>query len=169
MNRCSLRLALFCLLLVPLGVNAQVTDQLDAYWAEVTRTVEEGDFDGYAALYHPDAVLVNLGSGNSYPISQALAGWEQGFVDTREGKGTASVSFRFTQRLHDATTAHETGIFRYTYTPQGGEQTVAQVHFNALLVRKDGVWLMLMEYQKQPATAEEWDALGAEQSASGRH
>ncbi len=103
-----------------------------------------------------------MGSSNSYPISQALAGWEQGFIDTREGKGEASVTFRFTQRLHDATTAHDTGIFRYTYTPQGGEETVAMIHFEGLLVRKDGAWLMLMEYQKQPATADEWAAAGAE-------
>ncbi len=32
------------------------------------------------------------------------------------------------------------------------------IHFDALLVKKDG-WLMMMEYQKTPASKEEWDAL----------
>ncbi len=84
------------ILLVPASVDAQTVAELDAYWAEVTRTVEEGDFEGYSGLYHPDAVL--------------------------EVGGT--------------------------------------VHFDALLVRKDGAWLMMMEYQKQPATGAEWDAVG---------
>ena len=145
------------ILLCPSVVEAQVVAELDDYWAEVARTVEEGDFEGYSRLYHPDAVLVNLQSGTSYPIEQALAGWEQGFLDTRDGKAQASVTFRFTERLHDETTAHETGIFRYTLKPEDGNQTVTTVHFEGLLVRKGGDWLMVMEYQKQPATDEEWE------------
>jgi len=146
------------LALPPSAAFAQTINELDAYWAELSRTVEEGDFEGYAALYHPDAVLVSLGSGTSYPIAQALAGWKQGFDDTAAGRAEAGVDFRLTQRLNNGTTAHETGIFRYTFTPEGGETTVAPVHFEALLVKQDGKWLMLMEYQKDVATEEEWEA-----------
>ena len=66
--------------------------------------------------------------------------------------------FRFTQRLNDATTAHETGMFRYWAQPSGQEADVMVVHFEALLVKKDGRWLTVMEYQKTPATPAEWDA-----------
>jgi ketosteroid isomerase-like protein len=145
----------------PSDAEPQVISELDAYWAELSRTVEEGDFEGYSRLYHPDAVLVSLGSESSYPIAQALEGWEQGFLDTRAGRVRASVAFRFTQRLHDETTAHEAGIFRYTLEQGDGSQTVAMLHFEALLVRKDGAWLMVMEYQKHPATAEDWQAAEA--------
>lgn len=154
---------LFCtavaglLLCLPATGLAQVTEELDSYWAEVARTVEEGDFDGYAVLYHPDAVLVTSNSG-SQPIASALDGWQQLFVDTVEGKAKANVTFRFTQRLNDATTAHETGVFRYRFAPKDGEEAVSTVHFTALLVKKDGAWLMLMEHQKTPATEEDWAA-----------
>ena len=60
------------LLGLPTTAPAQVTTELDAYWAEVSRTVEEGDFEGYAELYHPDAVLVMQGQG-TVPIGEALA------------------------------------------------------------------------------------------------
>jgi uncharacterized protein (TIGR02246 family) len=142
---------------VPTSGLAQVREELDAYWSELARTVEEGDFDGYAALYHPDAVLVMDGSG-SMPIAGALAGWRQLFVDTAESKAAASVTFRFTRLLNDATTAHETGIFRYRFAPEDGEEQVATVHFTALLVKDDGAWRMLMEHQKTPATDAEWEA-----------
>lgn len=150
--------ALGLLLASTAPVAGQVMDELDAYWAEASRTVAEGDFEGYAALYHPDAVLVSLGSGTSVPIAEALAGWGQYFVDTREGRAQASVEFRFTQRLHDASTAHETGIFRYGLEPAEGEAVDAIVRFEALLVKKDGRWLTLMEYQKEPASEAEWEA-----------
>jgi hypothetical protein len=145
-------------LLFPAVVESQVVAELDEYWAELSRTVAEGDFEGYARLYHPDAVLVSLGSESSYPIARALEGWKQGFLDTRAGRAEASVTFRFTQRFYDETTAHETGMFRYTLAPRDGTPVVALVHFEALLVRKDGEWLMMMEYQKHPATEEDWQA-----------
>ena len=94
--------------------HADPVAELDAFWAEASRTVLEGDFEAYAATYHADAVLVSGFSNNSYPIAQALDGWKQGFEDTRDGRMKASVEFRFTQRLHDETTAHETGMFRYS-------------------------------------------------------
>jgi hypothetical protein len=35
---------------------------------------------------------------------------------------------------------------------------VALVHFEALLVKQDGEWKMVMEYQKQAASEAEWEA-----------
>lgn len=153
-------LPLLGLLLAPSAAGAQTGAELDTYWAAVSRTVAEGDFEGYAALYHPDAVLVSLASDTSYPIASALAGWKPGFDDTRDGKAKAGVTFRFTQRLHDETTAHDTGIFRYTLEPADGDPIDVMVHFEGLLVKKDGEWRMLMEYQKQPATQADWEAAG---------
>lgn len=137
-------------------LQAQVTEELDAYWAEVSRTVGEGDFAGYSATYHPDAVVI-FGM-TSQPISSALAGWEQGFADTRAGRAASSVQFRFSERRNDDTTAHETGIFRFEALSASGGGEAQYIHFEALLVRRDG-WLMLMEYQQDPATQAEWDAL----------
>lgn len=144
---------------LPGMAGVSYAQDLDAYWAEVSRTVEEGDYEGYAALYHEDAVLVSNFSQSSIPISEALAGWKPGFDDTKAGKMAAEVTFRISQRLSDASTAHDTGIFRYVSTPAGGEPNEALIHFEALFVKKDGVWLMTMEYQKSPATQEEWEAL----------
>ena len=132
--------------------------ELDAFWGEMTRTVEEGAFDEYATLYHVDAILVSGPTENSYPISQALGGWEQGFTDTKSGKIVASVEFIFTQRLGDETTAHETGMFHYTAKPSDGEGADYYVHFEALLIKKGGDWKMMMEYQKSAATVADWEA-----------
>jgi len=138
------------------GENLQ-PDGLDAFWAEIARTVTEGDFEAYRASYHEDAVLVSGLAKTSQPVSQALPEWEQGFVDTRAGNKEVSLEFRFTQRFSDATTAHETGIFLYSTTGADGERENTYIHFEALLV-KQGNWKTMMEYQKSPATAEEWDA-----------
>jgi hypothetical protein len=136
----------------------QTTRELDAYWSEVSRSVREGDFKGYSATCHPQGVLVSGVKQTSYPLTQALERWKPGFDDTRAERMTASVEFRFSQRLHDRTTAHETGIFRYAST-RDGQETVAYIHFEGLLLKSSKGWQIMMEYQKSTATEAEWKAL----------
>lgn len=136
-------------------VNPRLVE-LDGYWAEVSRTVRDGDFDAYKAGYHDDAVFVSLKT--SFPISQALNNWKQGFVDTKSGKIKANVQFRFASRVGDARTAHESGIFLNSSTDVGGKAKESYVYFDALLVKK-GSWKMLMEYQKNEASKADWDGL----------
>lgn len=132
------------------------------YWNVISRTVKEGDFEGYATTCHKNAILVNTAWKNntSYPMAAALAGWKQGFLDTKQGKQLDYVSFRFSQRIGDETTAHETGIFYFTSRDSKGKLIGEfYTHLEALLTKQGDKWVCLMEYQKAEATKEQWDAL----------
>lgn len=133
--------------------------QLDAYWTEVSRAVAAGDFAVYEATCHPDGVLVSGTKKTSSPLSDALKRWKKDFDATKSGAMKASVEFRFSQRLGDATTAHETGIFHYTATGADGKEIREYIHLEALLLKRDGRWEIVMEYQKSKATRAEFEAL----------
>ncbi len=133
--------------------------ELDAFWAEVSRTVREGDFEGYKATCHNEGVLVSGSKKISQPLSEALARWKKEFVATKTGKVKANVEFKFSQRFGDSATAHETGIFRYSIIDSLGKSKDEYIHFEALLVKKNGRWKTLMEYQKSKATLDEWNTL----------
>tara|TARA_R110002073_G_scaffold128999_6_gene275240 strand:+ start:684 stop:1190 length:507 start_codon:yes stop_codon:yes gene_type:complete len=136
--------------------------ELDLFWTELSRTVREGDFEGYKATYHEDAVVIFASGKNktSVSISKALTGWKKGFDETKAGNRKDSAEFRFSQRIGNETTAHETGIFIFTSIDKNGKVTAKyRTHFEMLLVKRNGKWLGVMEYQKNNATQEEWDAL----------
>ena len=133
--------------------------ELDAYWVEVSRSVREGDFQGYKATCHEEGVLVSGTNNSSYPLSDALARWKKDFTATKEGKIKASVEFRFSQRIGDTTTAHETGIFLYSSGDPGENSKDEYIHFQALLVKRKGSWKIMMEYQKSKASQAEWNEL----------
>lgn len=141
-------------------VAAQTLSELNAFWTESERTAAEGDAVGAAALYHEDAVLVSMSRNRSLPIATAMVGWVEEYNNTRSGKTSSVVSFRFSQRLNDETTAHETGIFNYRFVSETGEVSDRYIHFQALLIKEDG-WKMMMEYQLTEATLDEWQALEA--------
>lgn len=139
--------------------------ELDHYWAAVAQSVKTGDFAAYQAGCHPEGVLVSEKLKRSEPMSAALARWRQGFDDTKAGRTRAGVEFRFTRRMGDATTAHETGVFLYTFTDAAGQTKRDYVKFEALLVKGAGGWKILMEYQKEAATEEEWKQAAGPQKA----
>jgi len=137
----------------------KIQKELDAYWKEVSRSVGEGDFEGYKATCHEDGVLVSGKKESSYPLADALKRWKQEFLDTKAGKIAASVEFRFSNRFHDEATAHETGMFLFSATDAEGKKTDAYIHMEALLLKRDGKWQIMMEYQKSEGTRAEWEAL----------
>lgn len=132
-------------------------ESLNNYWSEVSRAVNEGDFEAYVNTCDTKGVLVAGIGKKTYPLSDALIRWKSDFVDTKSGIRESSVEFRFSQRLGDNTTAHETGIFIYTFE-QDGKKGSDYINFEALLI-KDGTWKIMMEYQKSKATMEDWDKL----------
>jgi hypothetical protein len=149
---------LLLLVLSSLSLRADLKG-LDAYWAEVARAVKEGDFQAYKATCHPGAVLVSGSKKESYPLTKALARWKKEFDDTKAGSRKSSASFRFEKRFHDATTAMESGILLYEFSTDDGKSGTEYVFLDALLVKEDGKWLIMMEYQKGPATKADWEKL----------
>jgi len=159
MLRRALILLLPLLALVPLQANAQVTIELDSLWAEVAQSVATGDPDLYLSTYHPDGIFVSARRGITRTVAEDVEANRAAWDDTREGRARRSVEFRFSERLNNQTSAHEVGIFRYASTEADGTTRVALIHFEAALVKKDGVWLQLLELQTSDATEVEWEEL----------
>ena len=137
----------------------KILNELDIAWDKIKNTISSGDFRSFKSVYHRDAVLVNGISNKSYPIKKAFGGWKQGFMDTKAGLLDANLELKFSRRIFDSSTAHETGIFVYSYTDPEGNQKQDYIHFQALLLKGGGGWKIMMEYQKSKATREEWEAL----------
>ncbi len=133
--------------------------QLDRFWAAVSQAVASGDFAAYQATCHPEGVLVSGSKKMTEPLAEALKRWKSGFDDTRAGKMKASVQFKFSQRIGDANSAHESGMFFYQSTNSDGKVEPNYTYFEALLVKRKGKWKTLMEYQKSKGTREEYEAM----------
>ena len=154
-------LALTALLTRASFAGAASGNEIDAsIWGVIADTVAAGDIDGMATTYHPDAVLVSR--KGTVAIAAQLLKWGEGMEQARLEGTSASVSFRFESRRDDDETAFERGIFRYVETDKNGLEEPVFVPFEALLVKKDGSWLILMERQLAATDESAWDALGRE-------
>ena len=154
---------IFVLLFLTFGqicyASNDVEQELILYWQESSHSVASGDFDSYKATFHPEAILVTDIANKSYPIGQAFSRWQQGFDDTKSGKMSAGVEFRFSKSLLGATSAHQTGMFFYYSIDEKGQRSDFIANFEALLIKHNGKWQMIMERHISQATKAEWDAL----------
>jgi ketosteroid isomerase-like protein len=132
------------------AIDAQV-------WTAVSTTVVEHDIAGMGATYHPDAVVVT--PQGTMPIARALAGWGKSMEAMKQNGSRASVAFRFSLRQDGAETAVEAGMFNYAMTDSTGATTRYIIPFEALLVRKDDRWLIVMERQLAAADEAAWNAM----------
>ena len=147
------------LLIESIYADGGIINELDVAWDKLEQTVSNGDFRSFKSVYHHDAVLVNGITKNSYPIKNAFEGWEKGFIDTKSEEIIANLDVKFSERLFDEFTAHETGIFHYYTINKNGDKNDTYVHFESLWVKKNNKWKMVMEYQKSRTTEAEWNSL----------
>jgi ketosteroid isomerase-like protein len=133
--------------------------EINAYWAEVSRAVKAGDFEAYKATCHPDGVLVSGSRKTSFPLADALKKWKKEFDDTKAGTRKSSAKFRFSKRYHDATTAYESGVLLYEFSTDEGKKGTEYIFLEALLLKRDGRWQIMMEYQIPGATEKDWAEL----------
>ena len=153
---------IFALTLILSNITAQETIvalELDTAWEKLKKSISKGDFRSFKSVYHRDAIFVNGISKNTYPIKNAFEGWKQGFDDTKSGIINAHLDVRFSHRLYDNSSAHETGIFHYYTINKYGKQSDSYIHFESLWVKKNNKWLMIMENQKSRTYKDEWNEL----------
>ncbi len=150
-------------LLLCFSCNAALSDletsqQIDRdTWNVISQAVANADIEAMAATYHPDAVVVS--GTETIPIKSALKNWAEGMQQATENSSTASVSFRFSMRQDNETSAFETGIFKYSGIDSSGNETIMFMGFETLLVKKNNRWLYMMERQLKQTDEASWEAL----------
>lgn len=164
MRRLALLLALTAAAPALLAAQAQVAASaatsraIDTeVWQVVAATVVNSDIVAMGKVYHPNAVYVD-GRG-SQPIAEVLGTWGKDMVTMKNAGSTATVELRWSKRQDNATTAFESGAFKYTVIDKTGKRTASTIAFEALLTRHNGAWRILMEHQIGPIDAAAWDRL----------
>ena len=152
----TFKATLLACLLVSTSISAVAKDTNSLYERLIT-SVDKADFKMMASAYHPDAVLVK--KDKTTPIKQALNRWTKEGTSWAQKGGKASLEFRFSERVVNETSSFEKGIYKYKMISNTGEEKVYLVHIENLSVKRNGMWVTLMEKQLNNATKSEWDNL----------
>jgi ketosteroid isomerase-like protein len=126
-------------------------------WAPVSAAVARDDLAALGLLYHSAAVVVTP-SGTAR-IQAKVKQWAEEANAAKKQGIKATVDFRFNRRQDDATSAFETGMFKYTQTDRSGVAKSRYIPMECLLIKENGKWVILMERQLDAGTEAAWNAL----------
>ena len=157
----AIKLLLFLFTIFFQELNLQPNEELeiDRVWSELILSVKKGDFSRYKTFYHEDAVLISQTDKTSSTIKDAFIRWEEGFRLTRSGKIKTNLEVRFKKRLTDKKTFFEEGVLKYSTIDSQGNKNLSYLAFEALWIKRDEKWLMIMENQKSFLDEFEWNKL----------
>ena len=157
----AIKLLLLLFLFFFQELNSQPNEELeiDRVWSELVLSVKKGDFSKYKTFYHEDAVLISQANQTTATIKDAFVRWEEGFRQTRSGKIKTNLEVRFKKRLADKKTFFEEGMLKYWTTDCEGNDNISYLEFEAVWIKRDKEWLMIMENQKSFSDEIEWNKL----------
>jgi|FLOH01.1.fsa_nt_gi hypothetical protein len=103
-----------------LGQNGNILQELDSYWAVVSRDIEAGDYESSLLAYHPDAVWEDGGTGvlRTMLESDAIVETKEFSDRVKSGDLKVGIEFRFASRINNHNTAHEI-CFVYMWVQEG--------------------------------------------------
>ena len=159
MNRIKILLFFFIPFFQVLNSQPNVELEIDRVWSELILSVKKGDFSKYKSFYHQDAVLISQTNQRTTTIKDAFIRWEEGFRQTQSGKIKTNLEVRFKKRLADKKTFFEEGMLKYWTTDSEGNDNISYLEFEAVWIKKDKEWLMIMENQKSFLDEIEWNKL----------
>ena len=130
--------------------------EVDKFWEQISESVSKGDFGAYRSAHHPDAVLVVQGKSDS--MESAHKAFQRGFDDTAAGTVKAGIEFLWTQRNVGGGTAFQKGVFHY-WSESAGRDYTQYTQFEAILIKGNKGWKLLVQKEYKTLTKEQWDAL----------
>lgn len=139
------------------NIAAQIDQEI---WIPLVESVRTADFEMHAATYHPSAVVVFTNKDSTISGRQFLANIKPDFEKRQGGPEDTILKFRFNRRIDNEDTAFETGIFAFSTLDENGDWQTAYRTLEALLIRENGKWLMLMEHQDMADEAD-WNEAGS--------
>lgn len=131
----------------PKAAGAEALQALDReVWLPFAKAFAEGDSEAYLAL-HSKAFVRAMGDPRRIDTyDQWAAGTRGMFKALAERGGKLRIRFRFLERIANAESASERGIYETTHLDAKGGTRKSYGKFHVISRREDGRWKILVDY-----------------------
>lgn len=115
-------------------------------WIPFAEAYAAGDAGKYLALHTADFIRAQGDAQTTDNLEGYTAKTRAGFIRGKEQGGKTTIEFSFFERFSNGETASERGIYKYTYTPPGGEARSGYGRFHVFSRKENGRWKIAVDY-----------------------
>jgi|GEM_PF-1268240 len=125
-------------------LHEQNLEEINDVWGDFMKAFANNDYTLMAEIHSKK--LIRIGGGNNIRDYKAyIDGYKETFENANAASTKNNIELRFFERISDAKTASERGIYKLTRTTNGEEQSFYG-EFHVLFKKKGGKWKIIMDY-----------------------
>ncbi|WP_259015786.1 YybH family protein [Emticicia fluvialis] len=125
--------------------NATETEINKQVWFPFIQAYQDMNADNLMRLHAKDLVRVPVDAGKILTYQEYALGNKQSNAYQQQQKRKQSIAFSFENRIHNATTAYETGFYRITSTESDGKINHYYGKFTVVLRKTEGQWKIILD------------------------
>ena len=127
-------------------------------WVRFYHAFDSLDHKISEEIHAKDVIRIPANQNLIIGYKSYMAGIQESFNHSKEKKETRSIELRFFERLANDSIASERGIYKFILNKSTDEERTYYGQFHVLLVKRDGKWKILMDYDSNKHnTIDEYD------------
>ncbi len=131
----------------PAPANPVILKAIDNdIWVPFSKAYSDMKADPYIALHSNSLIRVMGDVRFVEPYDGFVKNMKSMFDNLGKQKAKLSIEFRFTERIANADTASERGIYEFIITDSTGKKTKIYSRFHTFLKKEGGKWKIVMDY-----------------------
>lgn len=136
---------LFCTLSIS-GRSQNFQEEINQQvWKPFISSFNKYDATGFLAVHSKDVVRSPLDAKMILTYDEYLNNQQEGNKLGQESGNTRALGLRFTERIANATTAIDIGIFKVTVNRKDGSSQSFYGRFHVVLRKENGTWKILVD------------------------
>jgi ketosteroid isomerase-like protein len=117
----------------------------DQVWKSFISSFNNYDANGFLTVHTKDVVRSPLDAKKILTYDEYLQNQLEGNKRGKESGNTRALGLRFTERIANAATAIDIGIFKVTVSRKNGSTQSFYGRFHVVLRKENGVWKILVD------------------------
>ena len=120
------------------------------------------DYQLMAEIHAKDLIRIPANQKMILDYETYIDGYKKSFQEAKEKKETRSISLRFFERIVNDSVATDRGVYKFSLNKNTPEERNYYGQFHVLLVKREGSWKILMDYDSnEESTIDKDDFLAA--------
>ncbi|WP_053971904.1 DUF4440 domain-containing protein [Mangrovimonas sp. ST2L15] len=112
-------------------------------WIPFTKAFETKDLNLFKSIHSKELIRVNADGKRIMEFEDYMSGYQRRWQKSSRNQ---TISFRFYERIHNAKTGSEIGIYKLTLNPNTSEEASYYGKFHVILIQENGLWKILVDY-----------------------
>lgn len=119
--------------------------EINQTWEKFYKAFETLDYNLMAEIHSEDLIRVS-GGRRIIDYNTDISNYKASYKRDKDAGQTNHISLRFFERINNATTASERGIYKLVRNKGTEKEQAYYGQFHVLFKKKDGTWMITMDY-----------------------